>query len=326
MKKKNHFRFDKEYNVKLNGYKQNFRVMTDDKKNPIILFVHGGPGACDRYIAIEQQAKNLVHAGYTMVVWDQRGAGKSFSPRIFLDRKLCIEDYIEDAHQLILFLLKEFDQEQIILFGRSWGTVLGSLVCQKYPELIRCYLAQGQFVEGCGNEAISWQFAYDEAKKAGDDDVVAKLEKCKPENGLYPTSLAMGKQRSALSKYGGAHWNDRSGYFTSVVKPFMKNDGYEWYQLPQYAIGGFYLSSFLWPQVVAHDFMKEIPELKMPVLLTIGRHDYNTPFELAEPWFNQLKAPVKKWVWFEESAHSPVEEEPELWCQTVLAFLKENLG
>ena len=59
----------------------------------------------------------------------------------------------------------------------------------------------------------------------------------------------------------------------------------------------------------------------MPVLMTIGRHDYNTPFEVAEQWYNGLKAPRKEWVWFEDSAHSPIKEEPEKWGDAVMKFL-----
>lgn len=220
-------KYDKEFNLKLNGYKQNIRVLTNNKKNPVFLFVHGGPGACDRQVAIPKQAENLVGAGYTMVVWDQRGAGKSCHPSVFFDKNLCIDDYIEDTHQLILWLCKKFHQEKIILFGRSWGSVLGGLVCQKYPELITAYIGQGQFVEGVGNEAISYQFAYDNAKEAGDEKSLKKLAKAKPENGLYSSSLAMASQRSVLGKYGGAEWKDRSGYFTHILVPLIKSGTYQ---------------------------------------------------------------------------------------------------
>ena len=60
---------------------------------------------------------------------------------------------------------------------------------------------------------------------------------------------------------------------------------------------------------------------KHPVLMTIGCHDYNTPFEAARQWYDVLKAPRKEWVWFEDSAHSPIKEEPDAWYTAVKTFL-----
>lgn len=323
MKKK--FAYDKEFERRINGCKQNFRVLTEDTKNPIILFVHGGPGMPDRHIAIPCQAETLTKAGYTMVVWDQRGAGKSFHPSVLLDKKLCIDDLVEDAHQLILWLLKKYHQKKVILFGRSWGTVLGTLVCQKYPELIAAYVAQGQFVDGTENEALSYEYAYANAKAAGDKASLKKLEGHAPKNGLYDSAMTMAAQRNVLAKYGGADWKARGGYFSHTLKPLLKGQEYRCSDVLPFALGGAYLSTFLWPQVVAHDFRAEVPELKMPCLFTIGRHDYNTPAPLALAWVNTLNAPVKEWVWFEDSAHGPISEEPEKWGETVISFLHKHL-
>ncbi len=108
----------------------------------------------------------------------------------------------------------------------------------------------------------------------------------------------------------------------SLVIPFITMEGYHLKDLPGYAKGALYLTDVLWPEVVSHDFFQEAGELKVPVLLTIGRHDYNTPFALAEQWFGKLQAPYKKLVWFSESAHSPIKEEPERWGRKVREFLE----
>jgi pimeloyl-ACP methyl ester carboxylesterase len=73
----------------------------------------------------------------------------------------------------------------------------------------------------------------------------------------------------------------------------------------------------MWDEVVDLAFDKTVPALEVPVYLTEGRHDQNTPIPLAEAWFNQLRAPYKEWIWFEESAHSPIKNEPIRWGNTV---------
>ena len=72
---------------------------------------------------------------------------------------------------------------------------------------------------------------------------------------------------------------------------------------------------------MALDFFRDVPELKVPVILTEGRHDQNTPASIAHRWYDGLRAPKKQWIWFENSAHSPIHEEPERWCKEVRAAL-----
>ena len=61
------------------------------------------------------------------------------------------------------------------------------------------------------------------------------------------------------------------------------------------------------------DFMNTAKTLDVPVYLTLGRHDFNCVHTLAEEWFEQLDAPEKRLIWFENSAHSPQWEESEKW-------------
>lgn len=311
--------YDKEEWVKLNGDKQNIRIYTYDKNAPVLLFLHGGPGVCDRHWVLHYQ-KALADK-YTMVLWDQRGSGKSY--KYFRTKKadLHVAMYKDDARALVEYLCKKFRKDKIVIFGHSWGTIIGTPLAYHHPEHIAAYIGQGQFIEGAENELISYNFVLDEARKAGDKGTVKTLEGKAPVNGNYEDHKAMLAQRDGLSRYGGAEWKHRDGLFKSLLVPILKWDGYKLWDIPKYALGGLYLTDVLWPEVVKDNYFDEVPELKMPVLLTTGRHDYNTPFELSERWFNDLKAPRKKWVWFEDSAHSPIKEEPEKWGAEVRKFL-----
>ena len=311
--------YDKEEWVKLNGNKQNIRIYTYDKNAPVLLFLHGGPGVCDRHWVLHFQ-KALADK-YTMVLWDQRGSGKSYQYFKTKRADLHVPMYVEDARELIEYLCKKFKKDKIVVFGHSWGTVLGTPLCYKYPEHIAAYVGQGQVVEGEANEAISYQFVMDEAAKAGDKKTIKAIKDHPPVKGVYDSHDAMMAQRNGLSKYGGEEWKNRGGMVQTLLIPFLKYDGYQPWELPRYAFGALYLTDVLWPEVISCNFLRDVPELKMPVLMTIGRHDYNTPFEVAEQWYNGLKAPRKEWVWFEDSAHSPIKEEPEKWGDAVMKFL-----
>lgn len=56
--------------------------------------------------------------------------------------------------------------------------------------------------------------------------------------------------------------------------------------------------------------LKQVKRLKVPLILFLGRHDYNVSATVAVEWFAGVKAPWKQLVWFEQSAHEMMDEEP----------------
>ena len=138
--------------ITLGGIKQTILIRGHDTKSPILLFLHGGPGFPEMDIAYKFQRKLEEH--FIVVNWDQRGAGKSFSKKIPRE-SMTIEQFISDAHELIRFLRERFDKEKIYLVGHSWGTTLGLLLTQRYPELFFAYVGIGQVVNALESEQIS---------------------------------------------------------------------------------------------------------------------------------------------------------------------------
>jgi pimeloyl-ACP methyl ester carboxylesterase len=128
-----------------------------------------------------------------------------------------------------------------------------------------------------------------------------------------------------MTKFGGGEYKGHSSIWASMIFPLVKSPEYGLFKLPGYAKGAFWSLEQLWDQVVEQDFWTSVPELKMPVYLTEGRHDQNTPPVLAQRWFDALKAPKKQWIWFEESAHSPIKEEPGKWGKELLKIVKETV-
>lgn len=311
---------DYEEWVTLNGDRQNIAVLSEDVSNPVILFVHGGPGICDRHWVRHYQSG--LAKDYTLVFWDQRGSGKSYTKAVKQSVPQ-VEQYIQDAKALVEYLCEKFGQDKIVVAGHSWGTVIGVPLVQRYPQHIAAYISQGQVVNGPENERISYEFCLREAKAAGDEKAIAALEGNGPVEGVYPSAKAMRAQRDCLVRYGGSDYHDRSGLVPSLLIPLVKMEGYKLTDIPKYVAGALYLSGVMWPQVVECDYDASARALGVPVLMTVGRHDYNTPFELAEAWFSSLEVPYKEIVWFDDSAHSPIKEEPEKWGRAVEAFLEK---
>lgn len=312
------YQLDYSENVEVNGSIQNIRVRAAKKGLPVILFLHGGPGVCDRHNILRDHSD--LAEDFTLVCWDQRGSGKSYTPDIKKSVPK-VADYVDDVEFMLEYLTGKFGVRKVAMVGHSWGSIIGVLAAARRPDLLFAYVGEGQFVDGDRNEEGSYRFCLEEAKRRGDKKALAALEKGAPVDGVYPDNKSMMTQRDCLSRYGGAIHGGKQGLVKGLLMPLLKTKEYSLADIVKYAQGATYLTDVMWPDVVGQH-LSAIKSLDVPVVITQGRHDYNTPSAIAKEWFDALSAPAKKWVWFENSAHSPDVEEPEKWS----AVLKEELS
>ena len=316
------YALDEKLTLPLGGIPQAIRIRSTDSSLPVLLFLHGGPGVCDRHWVLRDQSALAEIA--TMVCWDQRGAGLSWSKQL-RGEDMTAGRLVEDAHELVLYLKKRFAKKKIYIVGHSWGTALGTLLVQKYPEDIAVYIGMGQYVNGPENERLSYEFVLEEAKKRGDQKALKDLERIGwPKDGHYANIDELMVQRDLMTKYGGEDYGESDGIMKAMILPILRSPEYKLTDLWRYYKGAFFCLNNMWDEVVDLQFDKTVPELKVPVYLTEGRHDQNTPIPIAEAWFDQLQAPKKEWIWFEKSAHSPIKNEPELWGKTVRRIVTEE--
>jgi pimeloyl-ACP methyl ester carboxylesterase len=69
-----------------------------------------------------------------------------------------------------------------------------------------------------------------------------------------------------------------------------------------------------------------VRRIDVPVLLFLGRHDTTTPPAIATAWLGRLKAPAKSVIWFDDSAHLPMIEEPGRMLQALLTRVRPLAG
>lgn len=313
---------DEKLFVTLGGVKESIRIRSTDEKLPVLLFIHGGPGVCDRHWVLKYQS-NIANVA-TMVCWDQRGAGLSYSKDLKKE-DMTVSRMIEDAKELLQYLKERFNKSKIYIVGHSWGSLLGTLLANKYPEHIAAYIGMGQFIDGPENEKLSYEFVLNEATKRGDKKALKDLQRIGwPKEGHYASLDDLMVQRDLMTKYGGEDYGESDGIIKAVVMPILKSPEYTLFDLIKYYKGTFFNLNSLWDEVVDSNLFVTVPQLKVPVYLTQGRHDQNCPIPISLRWFEQLKAPRKEWIWFEKSAHSPIKNEPELWGETVIRIIQEE--
>lgn len=127
--------------AEINGAKLGMIIKGQDTSNPILLFVHGGPGMPEYFLTKDYPTG--LEEYFTVAWWDQRGAGLSYSSDINKE-DMTIEQFVEDTIAVTNFLREKFGQEKIYLMGHSWGSFIAIEAAQKAPELYEAYIGVGQ--------------------------------------------------------------------------------------------------------------------------------------------------------------------------------------
>jgi pimeloyl-ACP methyl ester carboxylesterase len=289
--------------VELGGVNQWILARGSDASNPILLFLHGGPGFPEMPFT-HVDSKNLEQC-FIVVNWDQRGAGKTGSNGT-IPELMNIDHYLSETHELIEYLKIRFQKEKVFLIGHSWGSILGLLTAYKYPKDIYAYIGMGQVVDMRKSENLSYNFVLDKAKKNNDTEVVNQLvEIGVPDNWTSFQQIEL--QRRILGEYGGV-----------FKKLSYQEIGKFWYSSPYYTLQEKQdlmetfanTQKMMRPLYMKVNLKKEVRKLKVPVYFFIGRNDYVTHFDLVVDYCKNLKSPYKEIIWFEESGHHPNLEEP----------------
>ncbi|MEJ7806486.1 MAG: alpha/beta hydrolase, partial [Telluria sp.] len=161
--------------VKIGGIEQWLAIKGGDCSNPVILMVHGGPGNPNTIFA--QLPYAAWEKEYTIVQWDQRGAGRTFmrNPGT-ADGVLTIAGLAADGVEVAAFTARHLNQKKVVLFGGSWGSALSVHIAKLRPELFAAYLSTGQLVHGRENETDSYRKLLALARAANDAKSIAAME------------------------------------------------------------------------------------------------------------------------------------------------------
>lgn len=296
--------------VEINGIKQGMFIKGKNRSNPVLLWLHGGPGMPD-YFLTEQYPTGLEDL-FTIVWWDQRGSGLSYNPDI-PPETMTVGQFIADTIDVADYLRERFDQDKIYLLGHSWGSFIGIQVAARAPERFHAYIGMAQMVHQLKSEKLAYDYMLAEYRNRGDTDMVNDLEKA-------PVSMVDGTPQAyleirdkAMHRLGIGTTHDMTSVITGIFLPSWR--------FPEYSIGekiglwggrAFSRSFGLWEEIIRVDLAEMVPKLDLPVYFVHGLFDYTCSFTLAQDYFRELSAPVKGFYRFEHSAHSPILEEPDL--------------
>lgn len=294
--------------VEIGGIEQWVSVRGRHREAPILLFLHGGPGFTSIPNSYLYTAEWQEY--FTVVQWDQRGAGKTYGRNPQMPAaSFNVARMLQDAEELVAYLRKRYGRDKIVLAGHSWGSILGVMLAQRHPDWFHVYVGMGQATDMRGSERMGYQATLAAAVAANDSVAVKELQAIAPfpHPGDPMADLAhLETERKWLARYGGAVWGGTEAGLDRAGRLSPDYTAVDW------ADRGKGLDASLqalWPEITRLD-LSTIQRIDCPVILFEGRHDLNVNAELASRWFERLQAPSKKLVWFEDSAHVVFEEEP----------------
>jgi pimeloyl-ACP methyl ester carboxylesterase len=280
--------------VTLNGSHQWITIRGKNTHNPVLLFLMGGPGAGG---VPDQGFLAPLEDHFVVVNWDQPGTGKSYGA--VPTKALTPERFVADAHALTLQLRARFHQEKIYVLGSSWGSILGILLVQRYPELFAAYVGHGQMVNTTENDRLGYQFALTYATQRKDTSTVDTLRRNGPPP--YTGDGMIWKYAAFLNVLQESMGLPSLTLGVPLLPQFAPEYGLV--DRVNYVRGFFETFTTVYPQLRDLDFTRSAAKLDVPVYLLVGRADVNAMASLAEHYYTALQAPHKELIWF-KSGHS----------------------
>ncbi|MEP7248881.1 MAG: alpha/beta hydrolase [Spartobacteria bacterium] len=306
--------------LQLGGIEQWIQIRGEDRRKPILLFLHGGPGFPQMPFA-HLNAELEEH--FVVVQWDQRGAGKSYS-RSIPDGSMKVEQFVSDAHDLMQLLLRRFQAPKCYLIAHSWGTVFGTLLVARDPELFYAYVGLGQVADFPETQQVRYDFALGAAHQEHNRKAVEALTRIgRPP---YPSFDQSDRLEKWVSHFDNQRYDNISPW--RMAWWAFESPAYSWFDLAKIPLGYRYSSTRLWREVFYQiDLFRQAPRLEVPVYFFLGRHDKVVTAEVAERYFHALAAPRgKRLIWFEESGHWPQFHERKKYRDALVQqVLEENL-
>lgn len=301
--------------VMLGGEPQYVEINGASRDNPVLLFLHGGPGWPQTPHLRYFNAPLWQHM--TVVAWEQSGCGQSYMNHPEPE-KLSLDQIVNDAHALTQILKKQFNKQKIYLAGFSWGSIPGLLLAAKYPEDYAAYFGITQVLDLNKSIALSRQWIRKQAAAQKDSatlNTLAQLDRgdtavCKRPLDCFLTQYGL------LNKYGGALYSKEGEQAISKAETFYSDyQKYDWFK-------AFLYSAYRLEKDLFHTDLSHITKVNIPVYFIMGRHDWNLPTSITVAYAKQLIAPKKELIWLEHSGHEPSSEEPDRFNQIMIERVK----
>jgi pimeloyl-ACP methyl ester carboxylesterase len=297
--------------VEIGGIEQWITIRGEDRSNPVLLFLHGGPGDATNLWAYAPFRTWLKH--FTVVQWDQRGAGRTLgrngddsAATITIDRM------VQDGIEVTEYLRDSLGQERVILVGHSWGSILGVFMAKARPDLFYAFVGTGQVADPAQGYAVAHRELLSKAEELGEERAIHELQEVGPPP--YSDGRGYQVQRKWSNMFEGA---DR--FLPSTLALALTAPGYTLHDVHDWFEGQGISAERLVPETSALEASALGGEFAIPVFVIQGAEDFTTPTTLAEAFVDSIHAPQKAFVPIEGGGHFAVFMKSETFLRELVA-------
>jgi len=300
--------------VTIGGIQQWVSIRGQDRANPVLLILHGGPGS--PYTPFSSWLLEW-EKHFTIVQWDQRGSGKTFQKNSADGSgTLTLDTLAKDGIELSEYVRRELQQEKIIVIASSRGSLIGSIMIHRRPDLFWAYVGTEQ--NSPSDRAMAYKLIKDAAQKANNKKGLALL------NGMGDTPKDWTpKQTQAMDELGIKLSTAVPNMVYDLMLPaLLFNPDYKMDDIKNVQKGMEFSTSKLFDELMSFDLRTLGSNVTIPYFIFQGEKDILTPVAAAKDYFDNIIAPQKKFVLIQNAGHLAAFCNPDQFLRELLTYVR----
>jgi pimeloyl-ACP methyl ester carboxylesterase len=298
--------------VRIGGLDQWVSLRGEDLANPVIVVAHGGPGSSLTPFITE--TTRGWETSFTVVHWDQRGAGLTFSRAPKGQGEVSLARIAEDGLEVTAHALKRTGQAKAIVLGTSWGSLVAVTMARRRPELFHALVGAGQVVDSGLNEVVGYEALLARVRAAGDARSEAVLVRLGPPP--WTMQQTMTERRILIGRYPPL---SERGMQSKVLVALLSAPGLSLKQAVDWFGGANFSLTDLKDALFTYSDGPPYAPLDVPFVVIQGSDDIQTPTSLAAAYLEAIAAPAKRFVSLPGGGHMAMVAMPDAFLQALLA-------
>ena len=300
-------------------------LLAKDADAPVLMVCGGGPGI-PQYL-VEYLYPSVLADEFVVCYWDYRGTGTSFDSGAD-PREMTTGRYVSDALAVADYLSQRFSQEKIYIMGHSFGTYIALKTVQSSPEKFVCYIAMSQICDQRQSEYLAFDYMKQQYEDRGDKKMAARFGEydIRSSEEDYNSYFFSGLRDKAMHDLGVGTARDRRSVISGLFFPSLRCKAYTPAERINLWRGKASSSEFpVDDEAIRFNAFTDAESIDIPVYFIVGKYDYTCCASLQQEYYEAVNAPRKAIYIFEDSAHSPLYEQPEK-ASEILGEIKQAAG
>ena len=305
---------DKEFYVKSDGAELYIKVRGQNINNPVLLFLHGGPGDATGPLFFQAYAGPELEKHFIVGYLHQRNTCKSPSVKV---STLSVEYFLKDVNNIVSFLKEKYKKDKIFLLGYSFGGILGYMYLLKHEDNIVKFVSAGGAFSTSSIEENGYNTVLELSVKADNQQAIERLKSLGPppyekfEEGMVWRMLGM---------------NILNGMNEGITKNLqmskvMSITGIEKID-PEWQRKAMVIGNIMWSELNTLDLEDEVKNISIPMMIITGAKDILVPFHILKKGYENYGGEKECYI-LEDSNHMMFIDERDLFVSLVIEFLQK---